>query len=483
MITHAFALAAGIALAVAIRTASRPDPALALPPPASSVSRSKAGPGGEQLLARLAERFPLGGDYRDITPAKDRGAAARAALQAFFAATHDPELLRLAKARYLHWLESDPGEALSFSAWNPHIELNFADVLAKGLDQADTGFLEQLANRKDGLDGLNQMFSGSFLHRLLMDAIAKHLAREESAASLPARLDGFDERNRDWLRSSLIGHWPRERLSELAPLVDWKSGDHFANHYFQRLRPEDQVRWLRDALQSDLTGQPALARSLLAQLEKATAFPLDERLEWMAKLASRPGQEFSSKSLAESDLSEWLARAYHDPAHPLSDWHHRLREGQLTGNEMMLEVEEAFPELAAREPEEFRRRIASSVAWTDPETSLELLRDLSSEQREEVLFKNLCVHPDVLLRLMTAMPPSSASGLQRRLDAWKRSAEYSMETYGDFYPAWVLALTHGSERDMALAGLADHLEIDDPETARFYRSAMTLPADDHPNDR
>ena len=94
---------------------------------------------------------------------------------------------------------------------------------------------------------------------------------------------------------------------------------------------------------------------------------------------------------------------------------------------------------------------------------------------ESAFFSGGSANPQALLDLVSTLPPHSGSNANERFRVWLRAANPSVGRLGDSYGAWVLAMPHGVERDMALSGLAAHFDADDPQASATYRAAKTLP--------
>jgi hypothetical protein len=111
-----------------------------------------------------------------------------------------------------------------------------------------------------------------------------------------------------------------------------------------------------------------------------------------------------------------------------------------------------------------------------------LLADLPVADREKLMLESAFIsagagNPGALLGLVNTLPSHPGSNADERYRVWLRAANPNVAKYGDSYGAWVMALPHGAERDMALSGLAAHFDADDPQAAAAYRAAKTLPAD------
>ena len=95
---------------------------------------------------------------------------------------------------------------------------------------------------------------------------------------------------------------------------------------------------------------------------------------------------------------------------------------------------------------------------------------------DSAFFSGGAANPQALLDLVSTLPAHSGSNANERFKVWLRAANPSVGSFGDSYGAWVLAMPHGVERDMALSALGAHFDADDPNAAAAYRAAKTLPA-------
>jgi hypothetical protein len=128
-----------------------------------------------------------------------------------------------------------------------------------------------------------------------------------------------------------------------------------------------------------------------------------------------------------------------------------------------------------------RKQIFSQLALRDPEAAVALTEPFDPKVREQLLLKAaadpyLLVGGDAerLLKMFTALPPRKEQGpLQARFMAWGQITNNAYRTYGDSYPAWLLALPASVDRDMALSQLAMAVKGTDPELGARLVAAKT----------
>ncbi len=156
-------------------------------------------------------------------------------------------------------------------------------------------------------------------------------------------------------------------------------------------------------------------------------------------------------------------------------------EGPLTAEQIVNQMGPRAKELFAAAPDEMRKQIFSQLALRDPEAAVALTEPFDPKVREQLLLKAaadpyLLVGGDAerLLKMFTALPPRKEQGpLQARFMAWGQITNNAYRTYGDSYPAWLLALPASVDRDMALSQLAMAVKGTDPELGARLVAAKT----------
>lgn len=460
--------------------------------PSKSQIREPGTGEGSRLLGDLMDKRDRLMDFRDILPAADRAVAARNAMQAFHGAPADRALLREAAARLAHWLATDPEAAMA--AWDSHatspgfIRRPFSTLLARAT--ADAGIDSLLACLQRPADS-----DPAHLHvpivrsSVLLPILAKAIAATGSASDLKEAINKLQATQGTILLGKAIQAWPANRLETLAPLLAGSMDAEVLTSYFQRLPNSQQRGWLLAQFGGELPDDPAQARLLSSLVNQATALPLQEQLEWLARLdhaSGRKGISYSGKDpFIRDQITEYLSRMSWTDDSALSDWRFRLRHGQISAAEVMAEVRRAMPEAAASEPDLLARNVYQHVATYDPEGAMDLLAELPVADREKLMLESAFSsagtgNPQALLGLVNTLPSHSGSNADERFRVWLRAANPNVAKHGDSYGAWVMALPPGAERDMALSGLAAHFDADDPQAAAAYRAAKTLPDDSNP---
>jgi hypothetical protein len=158
--------------------------------------------------------------------------------------------------------------------------------------------------------------------------------------------------------------------------------------------------------------------------------------------------------------------------------------GPLTVEQIVDQMGPRAKELFATAPDEMRKAIFSKLSLHDPEAAVALTEPFDPKVREQLLLKAATDPTQVregnaeqMLKLFTALPPSKDQGpLQARFMAWGQITDNAYRTYGDSYPAWLLALPNSVDRDMALSHLAMAVKGSDPElSARLVAAKSQTP--------
>ena len=161
-----------------------------------------------------------------------------------------------------------------------------------------------------------------------------------------------------------------------------------------------------------------------------------------------------------------------------------LGDGRCTVEQIVERMGASAQQLFAAAPDEMRKAIFPELAMRDPETAVKMVASLEPKVREQLVLKAaanpmLLVEGDAerLLNMFTALPPSKEQGpLQARFMAWGQITNNAYRTYGDSYPAWLLALPNSVNRDMALSQLAMSVKGTDPELgARLLAAKSQAP--------
>lgn len=463
------------------------------PAPKSTTIRVRetwTGEGG-RLLRDLMEQRDRREDFRGILPAADRAAAALAAMGALRDSPDDPVLLREAAARFAHWLEADP--KASMAAWDTlggplgSMTGPFNALLARATAEAGIPTLLACLHRPEAGEG-NHLPMNFGRNSVLLPVLAKALAASASAAKLEEVHRSLQPSEGSILLTKAIQAWPANRLETLGPLLAGSKDAGVLTSYFQRLPNSQQRAWLLAQFGGEIPDDPAQARLLRSLVHQATSLPLQDQIDWLARLDSasgRPGMTPSKTDhFVRDQITDYLNRMNWMEDSTLGDWRFRLRHGQISATEMMAEMRKAMPDAAASEPDLMLRNVFQHVAPHDPEGAMDLLAELPVADREKLMLESAFFsagagNPQALLGLVNTLPSHAGSDANERFRVWLRAANPNVAKHGDSYGAWVMALPHGAERDMALSGLAAHFDADDPQAAAAYRAAKTLP--DEPN--
>jgi hypothetical protein len=319
---------------------------------------------------------------------------------------------------------------------------------------------------------------------VLLPVLAKALAASASAAKLEEVHHSLQPSEGRVLLTKAIQAWPADRLETLGPLLAVSVDAGVLTSYFQRLPDSQQRAWLLAQFGGEVPDDPAQARLLRSLLNQATALPLREQIDWLARLdaaSGRPGMTPSrTDHFVRDQITDYLNRMNWMEDSTLGDWRFRLRHGQISATEVMTEIRKAMPDAAASEPDLMLRSVFKHVAAHDPEGAMDLLAELPVADREKLMLESAFFsagagNPQALLGLVNTLPSHAGSDANERFRVWLRAANPNVAKHGDSYGIWVMALPHGPERDMALSGLAAHFEADDPQAAAAYRAAKTLP--------
>lgn len=434
---------------------------------------------GGRLLRELAEKKDKLDDFSDIPPAPDRAAAAMAAIQAWRSDPNNDSLRREVCARLSHWIEADPKAAITY--WNQQPIWPgppFVEILASAVANLKPATLLTCLDTPSD----SHLMDGRKL--ALIMALGKALAGTESSSQLADTLKTLQPSYGTTLLGTAIQAWPEDRLDALAPLIAGSNELDVLRAYCLRLPGNRQRAWLQSQFAGQMPTDPSQAAMLRALVAGATGLPLQERIDWMARLEAVTGKTserpITSQFLVNNDITRFLNESNLSEDGLLGDWRHRLRYGQVTAAEVLAEVQRVLPAATNVEPDFLLNTVFKHVAQYAPEGAMGLLGGLPVAEREKLMLDSAFMsggagNPQALFDLVSTLPPYPGSVGNERFKVWIRAANPSVSSYGDSYAAWVLAMPHGVERDMALSALAGHFDPIDAERSATYRAAKTLP--------
>lgn len=488
ILTLTTAFAAGWALAPAERSAE-----IAAPPPPARKTKSSAqrerldrSNPSARLVWNLLEEMDAAASPGSVTPAADRAAAARGAIDAWIGDGRNPQLLTEARIRFAHWLESDPKAAVMY--WNGSEDKQPVEDLAGAareqlLAMAPDDLIDWFAENKELANGA----ATDTLLEVVADACSerKDLALFERASA--AMSPGLADR----LLAKTISNWPANDLKPIEEFVRRSPNPVVVRKFVFRIATEERVAWLRN----EIIGNGNLAEIVksdgiaISSMGGACGASISERMALLTEIAESDGQgrysNYTASALVSIDVSRWLSKTDAE-AGPLTDWRHRLRMGEISAREVMEEARRALPVVAAEQAGEFREWMFSELVSINPVSAMEVISDLPLQQREGSMIRAAMsvagqADPQHLLELVSTMPPTMATPANARFQMWVRAAKPCYDKYGESYVSWVTGMSPGIERDWALSGLIGHFQAGDPEKSATLAALKTLPAGWHPD--
>lgn len=435
---------------------------------------NRSNPAG-RLVWNLLEEIDNPDTAEEFIPAKDRAAAARAAIDEWIKDGRDPKLLSEAKTRFGHWLETDPKAALLY--WNGSgssgtlVLAPLAEVARPYLETTSLRELKEWFKESQGL------LTGA-ARDVMIDVFAKVIADNQDLSALEDALAEAPSQNSNRLVSQAIMAWPKEKLAAIEEFVRKNPGPQGLQAFVTRLDAEQRIEWIRHELrnQGDLAKILRESGMLVSIAYGATGTSVQERVNLLNELKLT----VSASNLARGDVQRWLASTDGATDGTMSDWKHRLRQGEMGARQILDETRRALPTIAAEHPDEFRQTLFKQLAAIRPASAVDLISDLPMQQREAALLDAAMgvagqADPQHLFELLSQMPPTLASKPNDRYQVWIRAAAPSYNKYGESYSAWVAAMPQGIERDWALSGLYANFQSYDPEKAESYRALKTMP--------
>ena len=469
------------------KPSARPEAATAAGEARTRSSRIRERVGGEtpagRLIWSLLDADDAMAGVPEILPAKDRAAAARAAIDAWVAESGNEDLLHEAQARFGHWLEIEPKEALIY--WNGS---------GIGTSRALALFSEIIVPRLDGFDVPTLTawlktptdFSSGPARELILNSLGKSIAKAGDLALLKETAAELDASAQAKLYLTAFRGWPPEKLAGLETCLRANPNQELVLAYVDRMKPEPRLAWLRGVIEGDDPLAKMLTSGRLAGsiAYYASGASLDERMDLMSRVSMNSGgpatPEETRARLLSLDVMNWLNTSGAGTEGTMADWQHRFRNGEISAQQILAEAKRALPELASTQAEELRRTVFSRMAAVNPAQAVALLSDLPLQEREKLMLKAAAsvagaADPKVLYELVSQIPVGVTSSANDRFQVWTRATAPAYRKYGDSYTAWILGLPHGVERDMALSVLAFDSASRDPELAASLKAAKTLP--------
>ena len=438
------------------------------------------------MLFRLMDEADAAEIGPDLAPAKDRAATARSSIEAWINAGSPEDGLAEVKLRLEQWVETQPYEALYFwdrcglsyaidrALFQKGFFKNITDLLATQSSKTLLGWLQR-----------EPRFSSFGVTETLAATLGRSSAAEGKVATFSEVLAGLDRVMATKVFKAALDGWSVDRVAELDSLVQERPDWTLVKAYVDHLKPEQRLEWLRKNLEGDSPMAKFLRDSKLGgQLAyNATGASLDDRASFLAKLTAAGGEKPMTRSdqvrnLIKTDLENWLNASEGKDNAAMSDWKERLRSGELSAQEVMLEARKSLG-LSDAEANDLRLVVFKKLSAVNPAKAFELLSDLPFKDREVAMLDAASQlgrsDPKQMNDLLALMPMGATSRLNDRFQVWMAAVNGGVEGYGDSYAPWIMSLPHGVDRDMALSALAGAIESKDPQWAAELRAAKTLP--------
>jgi hypothetical protein len=344
--------------------------------------------------------------------------------------------------------------------------------------------LEQNLELLGKLEAASQSYSGQALFSHLV-ASSLTAGRLEDVLALADQLQPR-QKNSFYLRLAI------ECPEKLRPEAFKWFADHAQIQCLQQMaaRPGQEVSggmnspWLGEMVERYPETRATLVNSGLYQgfmMDTWTKLPVAQGLAEM--VAGMPGT-LSDEAKRVKALEVLCANAAGAALAEQGDLRRILGNGHPTMEQIVDQMGPRAKELFATAPDEMRKAIFPQLALHDPEAAVALTEPFDPKVREQLLLKAATGPTQVregnaeqMLKLFTALPPSKDQGpLQARFMAWGQITDNAYRTYGDSYPAWLLALPNSVDRDMALSHLAMAVKGTDPELgARLVAAKSQTP--------
>lgn len=480
-ITHIAAFAVGCVLFRGVIAEHGGTTGEAAAEPAWKRSPRTTGPdsAGSALLHEMTRGLPLDPDptrqsaeelsrLRDETAAGENSAAdalppaanVRAAAIALLSSgkqEYTPEEYSELTSRLLHWMRADPQGMIQhiYSKADPeHAEsrrYHFRLIVDAAIARAGTATaLEWMAvTPRSGSD------------------IAGILGPRLAAGGDIAQLEAFKKHaGSAWqdVRFQILRAWPLEKADDLMRLAapDQEGPGWLLN--YAALHKEGGAEWIIAKLASgqlDEATRDELGKNGQYEAILSTATHLPPELRIQEILRHRPDLD------ATEARRRVVANDVMDALNSGRDVRYPFRHGQLTAWDIYQDIATRLPALAAQSPDALRRQVYQELAEEDPQAALTLLEDLPAAARQEAIVRAPLdmfgdVDPQRFYDFLQHIPASgedtsSSSGggaWDTRLQAWEGRSARNYDRLGGDYLAWVRQLPPGTDREMALYGLA-----------------------------
>jgi len=434
-------------------------------PPAThrwkSVDRSSrtSDPAGTLLLQEMTKNVPIpmaGGTgissveqqnaHADSLPlAADVRAAAISWLSSYREEYGPEEFLEM-QSRLLHWMRDDPQGMIEYvySLPKPQPYGNSSYLMAQILDAA--------VQRSGVAVALEWMRRNPNFAENTAEQMAPHFGATGDLNNLEAFRNQVGSAWND-VRDNALKAWPAEKSDELIGFLE-ESPD-LLIHY-ATMKNDEGAEWLLKLLTSDRLNEPtrqALAEDYQFRNLLIVSSKISPELRVREIMRSNPDQSEGEirRQIVANDVMVALNSG--------SDLRYSFRYGKISAEEVFQDVSSRLPALAGDSSVALRRQVYQELAEENSQAAMSLLKDLSSEQRQDAIsqaplemFGDL--DPQRLYDFLQTIPTTdNDAAWEKRLQSWEARTDRNQERLGNDYITWVKNLPAGTDREMAIFGL------------------------------
>jgi hypothetical protein len=229
--------------------------------------------------------------------------------------------------------------------------------------------------------------------------------------------------------------------------------------------------WVREMVEKYPETKEALIKDGLYQnimMNEWKQLPLEQRIDEMAAGSPFPGPADGKRQQAV----EYCCNVVAIQMIGTGSFSLEMAAGGITSEvELVEKLGSDARALYAAYPEALRKAVFPYWVLNDPVAALAAVSHLPSQEREQMVIRAASAgivaqtgDAERLYRLFQAFPAKPEQGpLQARFNCWGAVSGKAHSEYGDSYVAWLRALPHSVDRDMAMAALAQTIKGSDPE--------------------
>jgi hypothetical protein len=257
------------------------------------------------------------------------------------------------------------------------------------------------------------------------------------------------------MSENLARFWPQERAEDLFDFAMRENNVLLLNEYVGSEDPA-KASWLigkmagmTEEMKRELVKSDDFTRLLYSTPQ--ADFSL--RVEAMSFFADEvTAKDLPPDYFRDQAIVQDVARALNETER---DWRYAFRHGEVTAEEVLLEIRKLLPQQDAASPDGVWQQVFHELAEENPQAALKMLDGLPEEERHFAALKAGRdifneVNPQTFYDFLQHVPAIGEGELwTERMTAWAMHTDQNHDRLGDAYVHWVEGLPPGLDRELA----------------------------------